>query len=79
MRASNLVQYMEDILKNSSLNNYPEFDHTIWLLFSGDKGGDSMKFVFSVVDDLKNGSVDNNHIFCMYSGSDSLEGFPPVY
>ena len=56
VRTTNLIEYIEEILKNSSFNPYIEFNDTIWLLFSGDKCGDSMKFVFSVVNDIKNGS-----------------------
>ena len=38
-----------------------------------------MKFLFSGVNYKKNGSVDNNHIFCLYQASDCLENMWKVF
>ena len=38
-----------------------------------------MKFVVSVVNDAKQGTVDNNHIFCMYQASDCLPNMRKVF
>ena len=41
-----------------------------------------MRFVFSVVNDVKNGSVDNNHILYVYGirpFGEYVEKFPSIY
>ena len=37
----------------STLVENANFSNELWLLFSGDKGGSSMKFVFSIINDEK--------------------------
>ena len=72
-RVINLCLFVEDICKRSSLKHDPEFGGDIWLMISGDKGGDSMKFHLEVLNCTKVGSVDNVHTFCFYKGSDRDE------
>ena len=79
VKVKDLIEYISTICEKSELRDDPNFNNEIWLLFSGDKGGSSMKFVFSVVNDVKNGSVDNNHIYCMFKASDSLENMWKIF
>ena len=79
VRVINLISYIESTYAAGTMVHHPGFNDSIWLLFSGDKGGSSMKFMFSIANDVKNGSVDNNHIFCMYSASDCLSNMWKVF
>ena len=47
-----------------------KFGDEIWLLFSGDKGGNSMKFHVEIINDKLSGSRDCVHTFCIYEAPD---------
>ena len=71
---NDLIQYIssivEDLEKQKKLQ-FENFDDSLWLLFSGGKGGKHMKFHFEVINCRNAGSVYNVHIFAIYGGSDS--------
>ena len=79
VKVKDLIEFVTAIVTKADLVEDPMFNNEIWLLFSGDKGGNSMKYVFSVVNDTKNGSVDNNHIFCLFQASDCLENMWKIF
>ena len=71
VKVIDLVDFVQAIYDNGEMKEDPGFKNEVWLLFTGDKGGNSMKFVVAVVNDVKHGSVDNNHIFCLYQSSEN--------
>ena len=64
---------MSGICEQSDLRFDDEFGGNIWVLFSGDMGGDSMKFHLEILNNRNVGSLDNVHCFCFYKGSDREE------
>ena len=48
-------------------------------VFSGDKGGQHMKYHMEVVNSLKAGFVDNVHIYCMFDATYSVENMQNVW
>ena len=79
VKVIDLIDFVQAIYDNGEMKEDPGFKNEVWLLFTGDKGGNSMKFVVAVVNDVKHGSVDNNHIFCLYQASDNLENLWKVF
>ena len=79
VKVIDLIDFVQAIYDNGEMKEDPGFKNEVWLLFTGDKSGNSMKFVVVVVNDVKHGSVDNNHIFCLYQASDSFENLWKVF
>ena len=48
-----LAGFINAIYDNGEMRDHPGFQNEVWLLFTGDKGRNSMKFVVSVVNDKK--------------------------
>ena len=61
---------MGDVYKQTECRDDQQFNGNIWILIAGDKGGDSTKFHFEILNSRKVGSVDKVHFFCFYKGSD---------
>ena len=55
------------------------FNNKWWLLFSGDKGGQHMKYHGEIINSIKAWSVDNVHIYCMFEAADSIENMVKVW
>ena len=72
IRVKYLKAYIEQIIDcdASGFSDDENFKGKWWLLFSGDKGGQHMKYHVEVVNSLKAGSVDNVHIYCMFEATD---------
>ena len=47
-------------------------DNEIWLKVGGDKGGNSFKMCFQIVNVNKPNSLENTVVFACYEGTDSL-------
>ena len=60
-----LTKYIEEIISRDKAGFLDDanFNNKWWLNFSGDKGGDHMKYHVEVVNSLKAGSVKCPHIF----------------
>ena len=56
-----------------------EFGGKIWLYFSGDKGGDSMKYHVEIINDSESGSRDKVDTYCMFEAPDYVENLWKVY
>ena len=57
IRVKNLVQFINDLLDLiPDFRQDEEFENKIWLFFSGDKGGKSMKFHIKIVNDTHSGT-----------------------
>ena len=82
-RVKDLIKFVEDICKQSDLRYDEGFGGDIWILISGDKGGNenmnSMKFHFEILNHKNVGSVDNVHCFCFYKGSDRDEDMQKMF
>ena len=81
LRCKKLKAYVQSIFEDLKLKGIVDSDHesVTSLLFSGDKGGEHMKFHFEVV--IGNHSivsVCDVHIFAMYKGSDCAENMEKV-
>ena len=64
-----LKTFVSGICEQSYLRFDDEFGGNIWVLFSGDKGGDSLKFHLEILNNRNVGSVDNVHCFCFYKAT----------
>ena len=58
---------------NFQLVEHEKFGGKLWLLFSGDKGGNHTIFLVEIVNSAIAGSVDNVHIYCMFEATDSID------
>ena len=81
VRVKCLKSYIEEIINKEHFNLVESdiFNNKIWLLFSGDKGGNHMKFNVEMVNSNIGGSVDNVHIYCMFEATDSPENMWKVW
>ena len=75
VRVKCLKSYIEEIINEEHFNLVKSdiFNNKIGLLFSGDKGGNHMKFNVEMVNSNIAGSVNNVHIYCMLEATDSPE------
>ena len=80
VRVRDLHAFVEALInKIETFRQNPEFNNKIWLFFSGDKGGNSMKFHLEIINDASSGSRDAVHTFCMYEAPDNLPNMWKVF
>ena len=81
VRVKCLKSYIEEIINKEHFNLVESdiFNNKIWLLFSGEKGRNHMKFNAEMVNSNIAGSVDNVHIYCMFEATDSPENMCKVW
>ena len=80
VRVKDLKQFIADLVKNSKeLRKDQEFEKYIWLLFSGDKGGNLMKFHVEIINDVQSGSRDAVHPYCMFESLDSVDNMWKIF
>lgn len=74
IRVKDLISFIKEIYgKVTSFRSDKGFNDYIWILFSGDKGGNSMKFHLEIINDSRSGSRDAVHPFCMFEAPDTHE------
>ena len=79
------VKCLNDFLKHTidkepvGFHHDKRFNGKWWVLFSGDKGGNHMKFHLEVVNSLNNKSVDNVHLYCLFEASDTAINMRKVW
>ena len=80
IRVKKLIPFINEIVNNiQSFRQDEEFECKIWVLFSVDKGRNSMKFHLEIINDSKSGSRDVVHPFALYEASDSIENLWKVF
>ena len=60
-------------MSKDKLVEHEKFGGKLWLLFSGDKGGNHTNFLVEIVNSAIAGSVDNVHIYCMFEATDCID------
>ena len=73
--SNSLIAYLEAVFLKLKTTFY-DARNVIWVVLSGDKGGQSMKFSFQIVH--PESSVKDVHVFSMYKGSDRTEAMRQV-
>ena len=80
IRVNNLSQFLTEIVDNLPGEHDPKvFDNEIWILFAGDKGGNTMEFHDEIINSINSGSVDNVHLFSKFEAADTLENMWKVF
>ena len=81
-RVNDLQKYIGDIVsdlaKNKKLNFQDRFNDQLWIIFSGDKGGSSMKFTLQILNSKNVGSVFNVKVYALYEGLDNYGNMAQV-
>jgi len=79
LRAKSLISYMSTVVADLRDANrlYLSDSGKVLILFSGDKGGGSMKLTFEVVG-MGDSCVFDCHIFCIFEGKDSSKNLSQI-
>ena len=79
-RVKELKSYIEHIIENTKeIRSDLGFEGKMWLHFSWDKGGSSMKFHVEVLNDVRSGSRGVVDVFALFSAPDSIENMWKVF
>ena len=78
LRVKDIKSFIEEIIEKEpgGFQHGKKFNENWWLLFSGDEGGQHMKYHVEIVNSVKAGSV---HIYCMFEAIDSGENMNKVW
>ena len=81
LRVRNLHTFMKEHIEMDSFVELqdPRFENRWWLYFSGDKGGDHMKYHFEIVNGMGSGAVESVHLYCMFEANDTVENMQKVW